>query len=1118
MYTSKERHEDHPQKAAANNSTSGALSLPAVPLTNQVSPLQLQQNNTTGLPDHLKSGIENLSGHSMDDVKVHYNSHKTAPLQAHAFAQGTDIHIGSGQEKHLAHEAWHVVQQKQGRVKPTLQLKGSINVNDDASLEKEADIMGSKALSHQAPAVPLSPLKVSQPVVQRQRINSIVTGTTHLVQALNGSIYQGTQGRLLPNNTRIEVETSDKIRSRRGPNQESFREYDAQNAPEYRWVRVISVDDEPQAPGTYIRDDTFVGGADIPRGSAFVPALDHRERTQPNLPERVFAPIHAAQWYQRPLGHDKSSTADRKHTKLLSVAFGAPAAHIGAAMRHHAKDPDTGIVLETIGQHFSHVTPWTADNVESQGRDRHEGHLKGGEYYRTSPGHPLHKDFQRHQQLLDIHKRDVTTEPVNPGWAAIAESVMGIKTMKDVVKKGPMGISYRESQFPGRFARGPGAVIGHEEMARETAKMQHALLAGMGSPLFDRIDEQIDKTRAQLEGFDRLAAPFLEQQRKIEAALKQYAIVKAALEEQIPLKTTEIKAAEKVAAEKAAAEKAPAADDQSAAKAEAEALPQTEAPVTLEVLKADRARMIADRARIVKDETADRKAYAQLTEKLQKIQAEKKEINIQLEGLRIKRAFQLQPVTGPLAAPLQKPRVTDLRPLDALAPVRHRPLADPFASRLLVNRRSAKLPQLLGAAQIGPITDRSGPEHPNLVLHKANWNDEEETTGVQEVSEKWKTSPLKTSLQVRGSFGHYRPSIAPLQNGMIRINPGLYPLSLMQLGLMHVTGADRIPGRIDPARDFIHRDALNVAVNHALAVIAADRPGKSEKIHRIKTFAKHNLMINLLKAQTILKAQKPDPAEYMPYILWLEKDFSKTAQALENLNESTHLLLSARVNEERTQRLPEPLLLQPGPFRQFVQGTFAHGGRHCQIYYVASGMQAITTGAIAAVAYRRAMSRAESGKAAGFVPLHPYFEMKGATAGAAGFKADLPAETIIADLSPLNTAATAADQSKASVTAGLHAAVTKDKTLVPVLDATAMPLAEVPSMVPAGAVNFIIVESLTKYAQLGSDKALGGRIIVVGTEGFIKLASDVIGQVEQSADIVVSRIWFESMENIRYSH
>ena len=84
-------------------------------------PIQRKENNT-GLPDDLKSGIENLSGHSMDDVNVHRNSDKPQQVQAHAYAQGTDIHLGPGQEKHLPHEAWHVVQQKQGRVKPTMQM------------------------------------------------------------------------------------------------------------------------------------------------------------------------------------------------------------------------------------------------------------------------------------------------------------------------------------------------------------------------------------------------------------------------------------------------------------------------------------------------------------------------------------------------------------------------------------------------------------------------------------------------------------------------------------------------------------------------------------------------------------------------------------------------------------------------------------------------------------------------------------------------------------------------------------------------------------------------------------------------------------------------------------
>jgi|GEM_PF-1552178 len=113
-----------------------------------------QAPNKTGLPDNLKSGIENLSGFSMDDVQVHYNSSKPAQLQAHAYAQGTDIHVAPGQEKHIPHEAWHVVQQKQGRVKPTAQLKGKIALNDDAGLEKEADVMGSRALETTGAAIP----------------------------------------------------------------------------------------------------------------------------------------------------------------------------------------------------------------------------------------------------------------------------------------------------------------------------------------------------------------------------------------------------------------------------------------------------------------------------------------------------------------------------------------------------------------------------------------------------------------------------------------------------------------------------------------------------------------------------------------------------------------------------------------------------------------------------------------------------------------------------------------------------------------------------------------------------------------------------------------------------
>lgn len=112
-----------------------------------IAQLQIKSNNT-GLPDHVKNGMERLSGMSLDHVKVHYNSSKPATLQAHAYAQGSDIHVTTGQEKHLSHELAHVVQQAQGKVKPTSSVAG-MAINDNVELEKEADVMGAQALQMQ---------------------------------------------------------------------------------------------------------------------------------------------------------------------------------------------------------------------------------------------------------------------------------------------------------------------------------------------------------------------------------------------------------------------------------------------------------------------------------------------------------------------------------------------------------------------------------------------------------------------------------------------------------------------------------------------------------------------------------------------------------------------------------------------------------------------------------------------------------------------------------------------------------------------------------------------------------------------------------------------------------
>jgi hypothetical protein len=133
----------HDGVSLEDNRSSAIVQQKQIDAIHSQTPVQKKKNNT-GLPDNLKSRMEHLSGHSMDDVKVHYNSPKPAQLNAHAYAQGKNIHIASGQEKHLPHEAWHVVQQKQGRVQPTTSVNG-MAVNDNRGLEKEADVMGAKA-------------------------------------------------------------------------------------------------------------------------------------------------------------------------------------------------------------------------------------------------------------------------------------------------------------------------------------------------------------------------------------------------------------------------------------------------------------------------------------------------------------------------------------------------------------------------------------------------------------------------------------------------------------------------------------------------------------------------------------------------------------------------------------------------------------------------------------------------------------------------------------------------------------------------------------------------------------------------------------------------------------
>lgn len=166
------RHEAL-ERRAANQAAAGYSALLSA------RPAGPQPVQRAGLPDSLRTGIELLSGLSMNGVKVHRNSPKPAQLDANAYAQGNDIHLAPGQERHLPHEAWHLVQQAEGRVRPTRQMHGGVAVNDDAALEREADRMGAAALEQAArrdvrPEAP--PLQRRPDVAQLDNEGKVVGG------------------------------------------------------------------------------------------------------------------------------------------------------------------------------------------------------------------------------------------------------------------------------------------------------------------------------------------------------------------------------------------------------------------------------------------------------------------------------------------------------------------------------------------------------------------------------------------------------------------------------------------------------------------------------------------------------------------------------------------------------------------------------------------------------------------------------------------------------------------------------------------------------------------------------------------------------------------------------
>ena len=109
----------------------------------------------SGIPDRVRAKMEKAMNADFSKVRVHAASSKPANFKAEAYTQGENIHFKPGQynpdtaqgQQLLGHELAHVVQQREGKV-PVNGTELGQAVNTDEHLEKEADVLGTKAANH----------------------------------------------------------------------------------------------------------------------------------------------------------------------------------------------------------------------------------------------------------------------------------------------------------------------------------------------------------------------------------------------------------------------------------------------------------------------------------------------------------------------------------------------------------------------------------------------------------------------------------------------------------------------------------------------------------------------------------------------------------------------------------------------------------------------------------------------------------------------------------------------------------------------------------------------------------------------------------------------------------
>lgn len=158
--------------------------------TTEQYPVQREEKpHNTGLPDNLKTVIEDLSGYNTGEAKGHSNSDRPARSPTLAYTHATHMQTVPGQEKYLSHKLGQVIQQMKGPVSSPVSLT-DIPVKDDSRFEKEADNDTHVIQRRRKEAV--SDCQIGKDafgnVIQMLKINNLIQGDSNVTSRVYAAV------------------------------------------------------------------------------------------------------------------------------------------------------------------------------------------------------------------------------------------------------------------------------------------------------------------------------------------------------------------------------------------------------------------------------------------------------------------------------------------------------------------------------------------------------------------------------------------------------------------------------------------------------------------------------------------------------------------------------------------------------------------------------------------------------------------------------------------------------------------------------------------------------------------------------------------------------------------